>query len=128
MSNSPEAIQIEQTLLIGENDHGYQFCVGLVGDRWCGFAVGQLDGGDQGVWFFPAVAEGFVMGLTDRDAAIRLTGAIASDPESAFGGVTRWYVDEPLRGAPEDFRCQFCGEVGCDGRDCRDFEPEPGGA
>jgi len=101
-SDSSPSLEIKETLLIGENDRGYQFCVGLIGDRWCGFALGRS---------------------SDRDEAIRKTGAIACDPESAYGGVTRWYVDEPLRGDPEDFRCAFCGDVDCDGT-CRDDEFE----
>ena len=95
MCDSSERIRLHQTLLIGENDC-YQFCVGLVDDRWCGFVVGQLDNSHKCLFFLPGVGEGHVMGLTDRDEAIRKTGAIACDPESAYGGVTRWYVDEPL--------------------------------
>lgn len=113
-------MEIGERIQVGENDIGYTFAVGSIPDedggvRWIGFAEG--DTGEQGrvAFIFPAVCEGHMMGVKDRDLAIKLTGAIAQSSEHGYGGVERWFVDESLRGKPEDFRCSSCGEVGCSG-------------
>jgi hypothetical protein len=101
-------------LVIGDNDLGYTFVVGRLDDRWLGGAIGA------GMLFvFPEITVGCYLGVSDRETAIRMTSAIAQDPEHGYGGITRWRVDPRLRAAPDDFRCRHCGEVCCDGS-CRD--------
>ncbi len=78
------------------------------------------------LFMFPEIAENFTMGILDRERAIRMTGAIAEDPESGYGGVDRWFVGEELRGKPDDFRCEMCERVGCDGIGCQDAIFDPG--
>ena len=108
-------LEIGNILQVGENDIGYRFAVGTIPDegggvRWIGFADS-----DVGAFIFPAICEGHMMGTKDRDRAIKLTGAIAQSFEHGYGGVDRWFVPEELRGKPEDFRCQHCEMVGCNG-------------
>ncbi len=131
---STSSIQIDEVLVIGENDGGYQFAVGRIADRWIGFArdnafsrraraAFRAEGfapEPAGLFVFHEVGEDCQMGLTDKGRAIRLTGAVACDPESSYGGIDRWYVPEELRGRPDDFRCEHCERVGCDGRECRE--------
>lgn len=100
-------IEITNQLLVGANA-SYSFRVGQVGKRWVGFAFG---GGM--IFFFPAISEGHQLGILDKDKATRLTGAIAEDENSGYGGIDRWSVPEELRGKPDDFRCKVCDEVGC---------------
>lgn len=40
---SQSEIAITEPLKIGENDHGYWFGIGRLGERWAGFAVGALE-------------------------------------------------------------------------------------
>jgi hypothetical protein len=114
-------------------------------DRWIGFAVGHdakaadLDGatvnyagmvqGDKVpmLFVFPEVGSDGRLGLLDRDEAIRLTGAIAQDPEHGYGGVERWRIPEDLRATPDEFRCEHCNAVGCDGLLCVEDEEEQDG-
>jgi hypothetical protein len=112
---SDEPITFEETLLIGENDRGYRFGVGRVGDRWIGFALGRTITGGM-LFLLPEIAVDHQLGLTLRDEAIRQVAAIAQDPEHAFGGVDRWYVAPELRASPDDYRCEHCGEILCGGR------------
>ena len=110
-------MDILERVEVGDNGLGYRFAVGSISDegggvRWVGFADS-----DAGAFIFPSVSEGHVAGLTDRDLAIRLTGAIAQSFEHGYGGVDRWFVDESLRGDPEEFRCFDCDQIGCRG-DC----------
>jgi hypothetical protein len=99
---------------------GYRFAVGKISGRWVGFADS-----DVGAFIFPTISEGHLCGISDRDRAIRLTGAIAQSFEHGYGGVDRWFVGEDLRGKPEDFRCAKCEEIGCVG-ECEEwFEDEP---
>lgn len=110
-------MEIIERIPVGENSHGYSFEVGsiLAEDDsfvWVGYAHGA------GMLFIlPGMSEEHVLGLKDRDRAIRLTGAIAQSAEHGYGGVDRWFVDESLRGRPEDFTCESCQGVGCPG-DC----------
>ena len=127
-------IEITDTVAIGHNDRGYYFWVGQVGSRWIGFASESPEvlrakrafgadglGVDPSMLFlFPEVSDGYDMGLRDRDKAIRLTGAVAQAPESAYGGIDHWHVPEALRGQPDDFRCAWCDRVGCDGVACQE--------
>lgn len=111
--------EFSETILIGENDL-YRFGVGRLADRWLGFAVGVVT--DMPLLFvLPDVSEGVDLGLTDKDKAIRLTGAIVQDHESAYGDIDRWHVPPDLRGNPDDFRCANCNRVGCDGIECQEF-------
>ena len=100
---------------IGENDHGYKFAVGKIGDRWVGFADGDLGNDKRMLFLFPAISEDYQMGLPDRELVIKLTGAIAQSLEHGYGGVARWFVSEVLQGRPEDFTCEHCESVGCRG-------------
>jgi hypothetical protein len=108
-------IRITDQQLIGENDHGYRFLVGKIGDRWVGFADGDLGDGKRMLFMFPAISEDYQMGLLDRELVIKLTGAIAQSVEHGYGGIARWFVPEELRGKPEDFTCEHCESVGCRG-------------
>lgn len=116
-------IQVEDAFKVGENDHGYYFGVGRVGGRWVGFAVGDAGESGQMMFLLPGISEDYHLGLLDRDRAIRMTGAIAQSPEHGYGGISRWFVEESLRGKPEDFRCEDCQEVGCSG-DCSYDAPD----
>lgn len=119
-------IQMAEPVKVGENDHGYLFVVarvtGTTGDRWVGGAVGVGRDGVAMFFVFPEVSDGILLGMADRDEAIRLTGALAQDPEGGWGGIERWFVDGDLRGHPENYQCGRCDRVGCDGRACRDAE------
>lgn len=108
-------IQITDRFDIGENDHGYKFAVAKVGGRWVGFADGELEDGNRMIFFFPRISEDYQMGLTDQTLTIRLTGAIAQSVEHGYGGISRWFIPEELRGKPEDFTCEHCESVGCRG-------------
>jgi len=127
-------LEIHDILLIGENDYGWEFAVGRIGERWLGFA---RDGAfsqhvrqafaSEGLavepgymHLFPEVAEGVEIGLPDKERAILLTGALAQDPEQPFGGIDRWHVPEEQRGKPDDFRCPNCDRVGCDQKECQE--------
>lgn len=116
--------------VIAENE-SYRFAVGLLAGRWVGFAMpGQfalkaarafIEEGletQHAVFLFPEISEGFHMGVPDRERAILLTGAVAQDPESSYGGVERWHVPPELRGKPADFRCAHCERIGCNGSAC----------
>lgn len=114
---------IGNILKIGENDQGYYFAVGKIHGRWFGFAVGDLDHEQTGVWILPGMGEGHELGVKNRAQAIKLTGAIAQSGEHGYGGISRWFVPEELRGKPEDLVCNGCGSVGCPG-DCFDYMGE----
>lgn len=111
-------LNLKNTIEIGSNKHGYTFCAAQLEDgKWVGFAKG---GG--ALFFFHQVSEGHQLGVKDRDYAILLTGAIAEDPESAYGGVEVWNVPPDLRGKPEDFRCERCDQIGCKEDDCCEYD------
>jgi hypothetical protein len=113
-------MDILERIEVGENDNGYRFAVAKIpGERWIGFADS-----DYGAFVFPSISENHIMGIAGRELAIKLTGAIAQSIEHGYGGITRWFVEEELRGRPEDFTCDECGEVACDG-ECS-YENEPG--
>jgi len=110
MSKTGVSEGLQDVFKIGENDYGYWFGVARMNDRWVGFAFG-----DNCIFFLPGVHECHELGLLDRDMAIKLTGANAQALENGYGGISRWFVDESLRGRPEDFRCPLCEEMGCQG-------------
>lgn len=122
----PEPVlELDDLAVIAENA-AYRFAVGRVGRRWLGGAVSVARvEGERMLFVFPNVAEGDRLGLRDRVRAVRLTAAIAQDPESGYGGVTRWHVAPDLRGRPDEFRCPDCGMVGCAGR-CSEEDPGDG--
>lgn len=99
---------IEQTVPVGTNGHGYDFEVGLIGGFWVGYARG---GG--GLFFFAGISKDHQLGVKDQREAILKTGAIAQDPDQGYGGIDLWFVPEDLRGKPDDYRCETCGEVCC---------------
>jgi len=113
-----DRIEIEDALLVGENELS-KFLVGRVEGRWMGFAL-QGPKGQGGMFVFTELHEGTQLGLLDRERAIRLTGAVACDPEAMYGGIDRWHVPAELRGRPDDFRCVLCSQVGCDGVECQE--------
>lgn len=122
---------LEDVLLLGEND-GWGFYVGRTNGRWIGFGgpssytllvrrALQSEGlipEQAGLFIFPEVCEGFALGVLDKDKAIRLTLAVASDPEHGFGGIERLHVPESLRPGPDEFRCWNCQTIGCNGETC----------
>jgi len=112
-----ESIHFSATRRIGYNDL-YTFHIGLVEDRWLGFALSRET--PRSLFFFPEVSDDLQMGMKDQNKAVLLTGALAQDVESGYGGITTWEVPEELRGDPEKYRCATCGAVGCNGRDCVD--------
>lgn len=112
-------IIVRDSLLVAENDHGYQFCVGTIEGRWVGFAVGFENGQAWGVFLFSEISVAHRLGVESREEAIRMTAALAQDDESAYGGVDRWHVQEELRASPEDYRCEHCDRVCC-GEECLD--------
>lgn len=117
----PPALQLQQTAMLAAND-SWTFCVGRMGDRWLGFAVGFLEDGAKFVNVFPEVSEGAQLGIRDYARAVKLTTAIAQDPEQGLGGVEHWFIPPGARGNPDDFRCANCDRVGCDGEECRDYD------
>lgn len=116
---------LDRLKFIAENDHGWRFGVGRAAGRWVGFAAPTTNDGSGIIMFFSEVSgPDYHLGLEDRDEAIRLTAALAVDPEN-YGGVDRWLIEEELRGDPEAYRCPQCGRVGCRG-DCFDESPDGG--
>lgn len=110
-------MEISERIEVGENKLGYQFAVAAIPDggggvRWIGFADSNV-----GAFLFTQISENYVVGIPDKERAIKLTGAIAQSIEHGYGGVDTWHVGESLRGKPEDFRCAECREIGCRG-DC----------
>lgn len=129
---SPPGLAIEETVRVGRND-GWEFGVGRIGGRWIGFAVGvepveDPAGPTRYMHLFPQVSEGYELGTPDRDKAVRLVGALAQDPEHGFGGVAEWFVPPGLRANPDEFRCKWCDDVGCDGVECAggEFDDDSG--
>ncbi len=110
-----EALQFDEVWLIGENRYRYRFAVGRLGPRWLGFAIGELEDSNRMLFIFPEVGNGAELGLANRNEAIRLTSAVACDAAQGYGGVDRWMIPPRLRGDPEDFRCQRCAGLNCDG-------------
>jgi hypothetical protein len=122
---------LEDVQLLGEND-GWGFYVGRTNGRWIGFGgpstftvrlrrALQAEGlipEQAGLFIFPEVSEGYALGVLDKDRAIRLTLAVACDSEHGFGGIERWHVPESLRPGPDEFRCENCETIGCDGKSC----------
>jgi len=109
-------LRFEETLLVGENDSGYEFGVGRIGDEWIGFAKCG-----HALWWFTMQAPRGRLGVPDRDEAIRQTHAYATAPENGYGGITRWFVQEDLRGDADAYRCPRCGAVFCNG-ECEKYE------
>lgn len=109
-------IKLEEPLKVGSNSV-YVFAVGKLEGRWVGFAQTE-----KGIFIFPQITQGHRLGLPDRDRAILLTGAIAQDYESAYGGIEEWSVPVELRGDPDALRCRDCDTIGCDG-DCEADNP-----
>ena len=107
IEQSADCIQIAESLKIGENDYGYESGVCWFGNRWHGFALGS-SGNEKMLFLLPECED-------DRktDRLIKLTGAVAQSYERGYGGIQRWFVEESLRGKPEDFMCEECGSVGC---------------
>jgi hypothetical protein len=105
-------LEVSDTVRIGRNDHGYEFAVGRSDERWIGF-VKEYEDGARGVFVFSGIHEGYKLGITDRDRAIRLTAAMAQDPEHGYGGISEWFVAENLRATPDEMRCEACGELPC---------------
>lgn len=124
-------LKIEALDLIGRNAE-WQFGVARIGDRWLGVALeseptrlARAAFASEGLPFdkgymhvFAEVSEGIELGMQEKTIAMLLVGALAQDPEHGFGGIDEWLVPEVLRGDPEKFRCEKCGDVGCGGRDC----------
>lgn len=117
-----DRLEICDALIVADNNCGYQFCVGRLGSRWVGYAVGATDDGERMLFLFSEICEGHVMGIMSLEEAIRMTGALAQDPEQAYGGVDRWYVHDRLQASPDDYRCDHCDRVGCDGTECREVD------
>lgn len=112
----PEPVEIDDALLMGDNDVGYEFFIGRVQGRWIGFAAADVPGVEgKGIFVFHEISDGPLLGLTDRDEAIRRVHAVATAPENGFGGVDRWYSDEQLRAEPAAYRCGHCDQLCCDG-------------
>lgn len=118
-------MKIGRTVLIAETED-WRICVGQLQDtgRWIGFAMGSCDDGSDFLDVMPQSGDGLQLGLTSRDEAFRQASACASNWESGYGEITVWHLPESQRATPEDYRCENCDEVLCDGR-CEEFaEPE----
>lgn len=115
-------LNLSEVRLLGANRRGYRFCVGRLGDgepaRWIGFAVSRVGPNEHFMQVFPEVSEGVQLGMRDEQAAIRLTAALAQDPEGGYGGVDCWVIEAWQIGDPEEFRCERCRRVGCQGEEC----------
>lgn len=117
-----DTLKITDSIHIGDNaDLGYRFGVGKVGGRWVGFAIGNTDGG--GCMFMLSISPDAWLGVVERDDAIRRSAAFIQSPENGYGGFTHWHMDDSLRSVADDFRCETCNDVCCNGR-CRDYEFE----
>jgi hypothetical protein len=126
------ALDLKEIEPVAANEH-YTFCVARLEGKWVGFATvskrtlamrrafaeqGLPPTEKIGLFFFAEISDGDALGIEDRAKAILLTGAIAQDPESAYGGVDEWMVANELRGNPDDYRCANCGHVACDRDGC----------
>lgn len=103
--------------IVGENDHGYQFGIGWRHGQRLGFALGWT-GENQAVFFIesdPALT--FIY-----ERLISYVHAVACDPEHAYGGISRWFVDERLRTNGKEFRCKQCGSLACGGACMNELE------
>lgn len=108
-------IELKEEVWIARTAH-YCWGVGRVGQRWIGFAVGPLIRDVERVLFaIPEISEGVMLGIEDLNRAVRMTSAYAASEESDFGLVTEWLIPEEDRGDPEDYRCDGCGQLFCDG-------------
>jgi hypothetical protein len=121
--NNTGTLSFSEVLNVGDNRR-YLFAVGKLADRWAGFAVGKPRPGKPDeprmIFIFPEISDDYTLGIESRDEAIRMTAAIAQDPESNYGGIKRWFVEDALRASPDDYRCEHCQRVGCKGIECVD--------
>lgn len=126
------SLRVADAVIVGDNSRGYQFAVGKIADdRWVGFAIGRVEGQNKMLFFFSEIADAdYRLGILDRDEAIRMTSAIADDPEHAYGGIERWFADPALRATSDQYRCANCGTVACQGAclyaDPFDYDDEEG--
>lgn len=111
-------INPDSAMLIGKNEHGYEFGVMLHSGAWWGCAIGTTGDKNQMVFFFPN-CDSTDMYPAHSDAAkdevIKRTIAYANYPEGGYGGISTYFVDESLRAVPRDFICLNCDEFLCDG-------------
>lgn len=119
------AIKLENVAVIGSNRRGYEFCVGLCMGNWLGFARASDPAQRQMLFILHEVSEGLKLGVSDRDLAIRATGAAVQVPEQGFGGIDEWLVPEALRGKPIDFACRECGKLSVGDCPCEHCEAYP---
>lgn len=109
-------LNLTNCFVIGRNAQ-YQFCIGQMGERWAGFAKAG-----EAIFLFSQVGDGYNLGFTSRQEALRMTSAIIQDGdiEGSYGPVEKWFIPEGARGDPDDYRCDECGEIGCIDRACED--------
>jgi hypothetical protein len=109
--------EIDERTPVGSNRHGDRFEVGLLRDRWIGYAIATGGDGAETVHTLDEIAEdgSLQMGVRSFELAVRLTSAIAQDPCQGWGGIDTWNVESRLRGTPDEFRCPSCSNVGCRG-------------
>lgn len=96
----------------------WKVCVARLEGRWIGVAIGEVGDSLEFCSVFPEVSANGMLGLASLQEAIRLTSALADDPEQGLGEVVEWLVADHERGDVEDYRCSNCGELGCDGAEC----------
>lgn len=107
---------LENVEKLGENDH-YWFGVGQFGDRWAGFAIGTIkkegEADHDMLFLFPNLSDKRSdLGMQSKEQCIRYTLATAQHPPAGYGGIARWFVDEPLRVIdPTEFVCPSCDTV-----------------
>lgn len=107
--------------VIGENDHGYRFAAGKLGDRWYGFVAGKISESKGMAFILPGCSEDEIDHLLPEiseekdvmEMIIKRVGAVAAHYEHGYGGIARWFVEESLRGTVEEFLCPECDSVAC---------------
>jgi hypothetical protein len=107
-------LDIQDPTLLASNSQ-WQFCIGRLEQRWIGYAFAPAH---HFADIMPEISLDGQLGHPDRDHAVKLTTAIAQDPEHAYGEITDWFVSLDQRGHPDSFRCHHCERVACDGTDC----------
>lgn len=109
-------LKVAEATVIAHNEL-YQFAVGRVEEQWVGYAIGHCNDHTRMLFYLNITGNNSIdLGLENRDEAIRRTAAMAQAPEHGYGGVDAWFIDEPLRASPDEYRCPHCEELFCTGQ------------
>lgn len=115
-------LKITEPQKIASNNQ-WDFAVARLGDRWIGYAMGDLEDGNKFMNLCPEVSDDYQIGCVEKSQAIRMLSVYLQDPENGFGDVEEWLIPAEERGNPEEYRCHECGRVLCQG-ECEDFRDD----